>query len=86
MASSFQYRRGETLLSLDNITFGYTDVPVLKNLSASVTDLIRPDQVQGQIIALLGPSGIGKTTLFNIASGIVHPQEGSVSIGAKVSP
>jgi ABC-type nitrate/sulfonate/bicarbonate transport system ATPase subunit len=83
MASSFEYRRGNTLLDLNEISFGYSEVPILKNLSATVTDLIRPNQTQGQIIGLLGPSGIGKTTLFNIASGIVQPWTGSVTLGSE---
>lgn len=86
MPSSFQFTRGESLLNLNNITFGYTDVPVLKNLTAIVYDLIRPGMTQGQIIGLLGPSGIGKTTLFNIASGIRHPQHGTVTIGREQVP
>ena len=34
---------------------------------------------EGQTVALLGPSGIGKTTLMNILSGVMMPDKGSVT-------
>ncbi len=35
---------------------------------------------EGQTVALLGPSGIGKTTLMNILSGVMMPDKGSVTL------
>ncbi len=35
---------------------------------------------EGQTVALLGPSGIGKTTLMNILSGVMMPDEGKVTL------
>jgi len=48
----------------------YEDVKVLSNLNLHVDE--------GEIVSLLGVSGIGKTTLFNILSGLESPTEGKV--------
>lgn len=36
--------------------------------------------MQGQICSILGPSGIGKTTLFEIISGVIKPDSGQVFV------
>jgi putative spermidine/putrescine transport system ATP-binding protein len=42
------------------------------------TDL---DVKQGEFLTLLGPSGSGKTTLLSLIAGLIHPDEGQVTIG-----
>jgi ABC-type nitrate/sulfonate/bicarbonate transport system ATPase subunit len=53
-----------------NITKNYDNVPVVKDISLSLP--------QGGFISLLGPSGVGKTTLFNALAGIDSPDGGKV--------
>ena len=36
----------------------------------------------GTILGLLGPNGVGKTTLFNLITGLVRPDFGSIFIGS----
>lgn len=64
------------LLSLHNLVIGYNE-PLSKPISAKVNE--------GEIIAVLGPSGIGKTTLMRTIAGVVMPLEGSyaLSVDAK---
>ena len=57
-------------LSLENVSHGYGELPVLKNLNLTV----KP----GEFVVLVGPSGCGKTTLLNLLSGYLKPQSGSV--------
>ena len=61
-------------LSLNNLRFHYQDdeKPVLKNLNID----IRPNTT----VAFVGTSGAGKTTLVDIITGLLKPQEGSVSL------
>lgn len=58
------------MLKLTNITHTYGAVPVLENVSLTVAP--------GQRIALMGPSGVGKTTLLRIAQGLLKPTAGTV--------
>ena len=59
-------------LQLDAITAGYGRTTVLRDVDLEVAP--------GEVVALLGPNGAGKTTLLRVASGIVRPTAGSISI------
>ena len=52
---------------------GDRDVPVLSNVSFDVAP--------GEFIALMGPSGSGKSSLLNLTAGIDHPTAGQVIVG-----
>lgn len=67
------------MLEVDNIGFRYGDGPwILKNVSFSVEE--------GERIALLGPSGYGKSTLAKVIAGYVEPAEGKVLWNGKLLP
>lgn len=57
---------------LKNITHCYGEKCVLKNFTLKVA--------ANQITCLAGPSGVGKTTVVNLAAGIIKPQHGEVLI------
>ncbi len=61
-----------SLLSAQNIFFGYDELPILKDISLSLRD--------GESVALLGQNGSGKTTLSLVLAGIFKQWSGSVSI------
>ncbi len=57
----------------DNVTFGYSkDNPVLRNINMH----IKP----GSVVAIVGPTGAGKTTLVNLLMRFYHPDEGRILI------
>ncbi len=65
--------RGGCELRFDDITFGYdADRPVLAGLSLHVTP--------GEIVALVGGSGVGKTTLVSLIPRLYDPAAGTVRL------
>ena len=65
--------RIEGSLRLDRVTFGYRpDEPVLRDFSLE----IRP----GEVVALVGPSGVGKSTLVNLLLRHYTPLAGSITV------
>lgn len=76
---SFQTERssGDIVLQTDNLAIGYPAVPPL----ASHIDL---DIRKGDRIALVGPNGIGKTTLLKTLTDQLKPLAGHISHGTKV--
>ena len=63
-------------LNVNNVTFSYDGkVNVIENIN------IRLDE--GELVCLLGVSGGGKTTLFNVISGLNRPQTGEVLLDGK---
>jgi NitT/TauT family transport system ATP-binding protein len=86
MSDTMEYSRGGVLLDLQNISVTRGGVPVLRDMTAQVHDLIRPGMSQGQVVGLLGPSGVGKTTLFHVLAGLLKPDKGTVKIGDRAVP
>ena len=60
------------LLEFAGTSFSYGDRLVLNEISASISD--------GGCIALVGPNGIGKTTLLRLAAGTLRPKTGEVRL------
>jgi polar amino acid transport system ATP-binding protein/sulfate transport system ATP-binding protein len=80
------YERKEVLLDVQGVSFARDGVPILRDVNAQIRDVVRPGMHQGQIVGLLGPSGVGKTTLFKILAGLLQPDSGTVKIGAHGHP
>lgn len=57
-------------LELKNLTKCYHGIPTIRDISLSIE--------KGEFVSLIGPSGVGKTTLFNILSGLEIPDEGKI--------
>jgi iron complex transport system ATP-binding protein len=72
----------DLIIELENLSCGYGGRAVVAGVSASVAS--------GEVFCLLGPNGIGKTTLFKTILGLLPPIKGRVFIGgadaAKMSP
>ena len=62
-------------LEVKNITKSFDGKPVLHDISIELH--------QGELVSLLGVSGGGKTTLFNIISGLLPPDQGHVILDGK---
>lgn len=75
-----------TILKAEGVSLTLGGKAILRDLNLEIRDLYRPGYVTGQIVGLLGPSGIGKTRLFRILAGIDSPDKGLVTIGEKCVP
>ncbi len=60
------------MLRFDSIHFAYERTPVLRGVSFTADP--------GAITCVVGPSGCGKTTLLRLAAGLLHVQQGEISI------
>ena len=60
------------MIKLKNISKSFGDVNVLDNVSYEIEE--------GKITSILGPSGVGKTTLLNIMSGILKADSGEIHV------
>ena len=58
------------ILQAEHITKAYGDNQVLQDISIHLEE--------GELVCVLGVSGVGKTTLFNILSGLVLPDRGEI--------
>lgn len=86
MSSPFLYKKDKVILQVSDVSLSYNNVPILHNINITVKDIIRPDMKQGQVVALLGRSGIGKTQLFRILSGMQRPTSGTVLVTENLLP
>ncbi len=59
-------------IRFDRLTFGYDDEPILRGFDLHVTP--------GEIVALVGPSGAGKTTVAGLLTRFYDPQHGAILI------
>ena len=79
------YKRAEIILKVEKVNLTY-DRPILRDINFEVHNITRPNIQQGQVVSLIGRSGIGKTQLFKILAGLLQPQSGTVKIGDDLHP
>lgn len=74
------YTKTTTLLKANDIQLSYDEKVILRDINFTIRDIQRPGMQQGQVVSLIGRSGIGKTQLFKILSGLQKPTGGTVTI------
>ncbi len=79
--SGYGHESGEVLIRVDGVSLSFGDKVILKPTTAEVRDIVRPGMSQGQVVGILGRSGIGKTQFSNILAGLQAPSSGSVTVG-----
>jgi NitT/TauT family transport system ATP-binding protein len=72
-------RRGGALIAIEGVSKSYdrggSAAPALAGVSLEVADR--------EFVALVGPTGCGKTTLLRLVAGLLEPSSGSISIGGR---
>ncbi|MBR9868645.1 MAG: ATP-binding cassette domain-containing protein [Oceanospirillales bacterium] len=70
-------RSGKIVIELDKVSHGYNGEPVISGLTLSVQ--------RGDRIGLIGPNGIGKSTLLKVLLGQLKPDQGTVKLGTSLN-
>src|SRR5258706_15879220 len=63
------------MINVVDVTQHYGVRPVLRQINLQVSE--------GELLALMGPNGMGKSTLLSVMAGVLTPQKGYVEIGGK---
>ena len=69
------FKKEKSKISMKNISFSFNKRQILEDISFVVR--------QGEICGLLGPNGVGKSTIFNIITGLLNPDFGEIEIDQK---
>ncbi len=65
------FKKQKSLIKLENISFSFGNRQILENISFKIN--------QGEILGILGPNGVGKSTIFNLITGLIKPDYGKIS-------
>jgi polar amino acid transport system ATP-binding protein/sulfate transport system ATP-binding protein len=86
------YTKSDTLLHIRDLSLSFPDrttgqpIPILRQVNADVKNIHREGMSQGQVVCLLGPSGVGKTQLFRCLAGLQQPTSGNAFIEGSNHP
>ncbi len=70
----------EIVLQAKNVNLCYDGKQILRDINFEIRNIVRPGMLQGQVVSLIGRSGIGKTQLFKLLAGLQHPTSGEILI------
>ena len=66
------YKQPNSIISFENVSLSYGNRLILDNISFKIN--------QGEIFGMLGPNGVGKSTIFNLITGLIKPDSGQIKI------
>ena len=66
------FKKKNSIIEFENVTLSYGKRIILDNINFRIN--------QGQIFGMLGPNGVGKSTIFNLITGLISPDSGQIKI------
>ena len=69
------FKKERPKILLNNISFAFNKRQILEDISFVIRE--------GEICGLLGPNGVGKSTIFNLITGLLKPDFGEIEINQK---
>ena len=66
------FKNTNSIIEFNNISLSYGNRLILDNLNFKINE--------GQIFGMLGPNGVGKSTIFNLITGLINPNAGKIKI------
>ena len=70
MKETKRYGGQKITVSLKNISLSFGKRKILDNVNFNIN--------RGEILGMLGPNGVGKSTIFNLITGLIKPDYGSI--------
>ena len=69
------FKNINSIIEFENISLSYGNRQILENISFKINE--------GQIFGMLGPNGVGKSTIFNLITGLINPGSGKIKIAGE---
>ena len=69
------FKNRNSVIEFQNVSLSYGDRLILDNINFQINE--------GQIFGMLGPNGVGKSTIFNLITGLITPKNGSIIIAGE---
>ncbi len=69
------FKNLNSIIEFENVSLSYGNRLILDNISFRVN--------QGSIYGMLGPNGVGKSTIFNLITGLIKPNSGNIKINGE---
>ena len=66
------FKNINSVVEFDNVSLAYGNRLILDNINFKINE--------GQIFGMLGPNGVGKSTIFNLITGLISPKNGKIKI------
>ncbi|WP_440913386.1 ATP-binding cassette domain-containing protein [Candidatus Pelagibacter sp.] len=66
------FKNINSIIEFNNVSLSYGSRLILDNLNFKINE--------GQIFGMLGPNGVGKSTIFNLITGLINPNSGKIKI------
>ena len=69
------FKNIQSIIEFQNVSLSYGNRLILDNINFKIN--------KGQIFGMLGPNGVGKSTIFNLITGLISPQHGKIIINGE---
>ena len=70
------FKKINSIIEFENVSLAYGNRLILDNISFKINE--------GQIFGMLGPNGVGKSTIFNLITGLINPKHGKLKLMVKM--
>ena len=69
------FKNIKSIIELENVSLSYGNRLILDNINFKINE--------SQIFGMLGPNGVGKSSIFNLITGLISPNSGKIKIAGQ---
>ena len=69
------FKKVNPIIEFKDVSLAYGNRLILDNINFTINE--------GQIFGMLGPNGVGKSTIFNLITGLINPKNGKIKINSE---